>query len=535
MEYVLDAEITSVTVYPNQARITLSGELELESGSHKVIFDELPLSLLSESVRVSGQGHAKVRLMSVDVRRTHYEQTPIVKVRELEDQIEQLQDEIRGLEDEQAVQEAQVGYLDGLRRASKQYARGLAFARTKVEDQAAIARFFEEHDLQLRSSMRELGKRKRGLNRQVDKLQRELNSLKSARPKERFQAIVDLEVFDEGTFRPELSYVVNSASWKPLYDIRLIELGSGPSLQITNIAQVTQRTGQDWNGVALVVSTARPMLSQRIPELNPWYIDEYQPPQPMPRMLNDRQPDVMAAAVTTAAELVEPVAPQFAVQVEEVAADVALAQVQENESIISYQVPGDTDIPSDGTPHKVTLSQFELDPEIDYLAVPKRSEAVFRRVKALNGSAGPMLAGPVNLFVGDEYVGSSSLDYIAKGEEIELSLGVEERITVDRELTRRDVDKARLRDRRQLQYGYKIEIHNLLPTKVTIEIHDQIPVARHEDIKVKPLHLSPDPTDKSELNVYEWSVDVPAGEELSLSYDFLVEHPRSMKIIGLID
>ena len=102
-------------------------------------------------------------------------------------------------------------------------------------------------------------------------------------------------------------------------------------------------------------------------------------------------------------------------------------------------------------------------------------------------------------------------------------------------MTRRDVDKARLRDRRQLQYGYKIEIHNLLPTEVKIEIHDQIPVARHEDIKVKPLHFSPEPTEKSELNVYEWSVDIPAGEELSLSYDFLVEHPRSMKIIGLIE
>jgi uncharacterized protein (TIGR02231 family) len=361
-----------------------------------------------------------------------------------------------------------------------------------------------------------------------------LNSLKSARPKERYQAVVDIEVLDEGTFRPELNYVVNGAGWKPLYDIRLVEQVNGSTLQITNIAQVTQRTGQDWDGVSLVVSTARPMLSQRLPELKPWFINEYQPPQPLPRTLKDRRPEVMAA-MTTTAELAEPVAAQPAAQAEEVAADVALAQVQENESVISYQVPGETGIPSDGSPHKVTLSQFELDPEIDYLAVPKQSEAVFRRVKSLNSSTGPMLAGPVNLFVGDEYVGSSTLEYIAKGEEIELSLGVEERITVERELTRRDVDKARLRDRRQLQYGYKIEVHNLLSTDAKVEIHDQLPVTRHEDIKVKPLNISLEPEEISDLNVYEWIVNVPAGEKISLSFEFLVEHPRSMKIIGLID
>lgn len=534
MENVLDAGITSVTVYPDQARISLSGEVDLESGPQKVIFDELPLSLLSESVRVKGQGLAKVRILSVDVRRTHYQQTPLVKVRELEDQIEQLQDEIIGLEDEQAVLQAQVGYLDGLRQASEQYARGLAFGRTKVEDQAAIAQFFEEQDLQLRTSMRDLEKQKRGLNRQVDKLQRELNSLKSARPKERYQAVVDIEVLDEGTFRPELSYVVNGAGWKPLYDIRLVEQANGSRLQVNNIAQVTQSTGQDWDGVSMVVSTARPMLSQRLPELKPWFIDEYQIPQPLPRTLKDRRPEMMAA-MTTAAELAEPVAAQPAAQAEEVAADMALAQVQENESVISYQVPGDTDIPSDGSPHKVTLSQFELDPEIDYLVVPKQSEAVFRRVKALNSGTGPLLVGPVNLFVGEEYVGSSSLDYIAKGEEIELSLGVEERITVERELTRRDVDKARLRDRRQLQYGYKIEVHNLLSTEAMVEIHDQLPMARHEDIKVKAQNISLEPNEISDLNVYEWRVDVPAGEKISLNFEFLVEHPRSMKIIGLID
>ena len=68
MDVVLDTEISNVTVYPDRARLTLSGRLELSPGRQKAAFDELPLSLLPESVRVSGRGAAKVRLHGVEVR-----------------------------------------------------------------------------------------------------------------------------------------------------------------------------------------------------------------------------------------------------------------------------------------------------------------------------------------------------------------------------------------------------------------------------------------------------------------------------------
>lgn len=535
LDVISDAKITKVTVYPSQARITMKGSLDLKPGPRKVSFDDLPLSVIAESVRVSGKGEAKVRLMSVDVRRIHYEKPPLLKVRELEDRIEQLLDESRAFDDERAVQESQVDYLNGLRQASKQYARGLAQGRTQVEDQVALTQFFEEQDLQLRSSMRAINRKQRDKKRQIDKLRRELDGLKSAQPKERYQAIIDLEVLEEGTFHPELTYVVHDADWTPLYDIRLIEVDDGSTLQVTSLAQVTQRTGQDWDGVSLVVSTARPTLSQRLPELEPWYLDEYRSPVPMPRKIRAQQFAATQAPVTGIAESAEPVPPQPAAPAPDILADVAIAEAQGNESVISYQIPGGTDIPSDGSPHKVTLAQFNLSPEIDYFAVPKETDAVFRRVKALNDSSGPMLPGPVNLFVGDEFVGTAGLDYTAIDDEVELSLGVEERISVERELTRRDVDKARLRDRRQLQYGYKITLKNLLPNEVVVEIHDQIPVARHEGIKIKSLKLSPEPAEISDLNVYEWKENIPGGEELEINFEFLVEHPRSMKIIGLVE
>jgi uncharacterized protein (TIGR02231 family) len=198
-------------------------------------------------------------------------------------------------------------------------------------------------------------------------------------------------------------------------------------------------------------------------------------------------------------------------------------------------VTGNTDIPSDGSPHKTTISQFQLEPELDYLAVPKHTNAVYRRVTVGNTSPSPLLAGPATLFVGDEFIGRTELEYTPAGGEIELLLGVEERLTVERELDRRDVDKRLLRDNRQLRYGYKIEIKNLLPTNARVEIHDHIPVARHEQIKVKLEQVDPQPAQKSELNLLQWHFNLNAGDEQTIGYQYTVEHPRSLRITGLTD
>ena len=210
----------------------------------------------------------------------HYARTPAENVRAVEERLEQLEDELQAASDEQAILDAQGRYLEGLRGASEQYARGLALGRTKVEEQDRISRFFHEQDQGLRASRRDLDKQKRKINRTLDKARRELEQMKSARPPERYQAIVELEALSEGEFNAELTYNVKQAAWKPLYDIRLLETEGGYDLEIEGLAQISQSSGQDWLDVDLKVSTARTELNRRVPELKPWYVDVYSPSTP---------------------------------------------------------------------------------------------------------------------------------------------------------------------------------------------------------------------------------------------------------------
>lgn len=214
-------------------------------------------------------------------------------------------------------------------------------------------------------------------------------------------------------------------------------------------------------------------------------------------------------------------------------AEAAMAEVDKSGTAVTYAIPGIVGIPPDGTAHKVTVARFRLPPRLDYFSVPRLTEAVYRRAKVKNDSPYTLLAGQVSLFVGDEFIGTAPLELTAPQGEIELALGVEDRIKVERELKRREVDKRLISGRRHQAYGYEIRLENLLPIKAILQVQDQIPVAKHEDIKVKLEACEPKPSEQSELNILKWEFGLESKEKRTLRFDFSVDNPQGMDLIGL--
>lgn len=535
MNIEIASTISAVTVYPDRARVTRVGECEVTAGLHRLLFTDLPLSIDKNSVRVVGKGTAEVRILSVDVTLRFFEETPSEKVRELESEIEAVKEELAVLKDRESVLEMQIKHLSGLWLATEEYAKGLSRGRSTVEEQAKLVAYLREQDEMVTAEKREIDQLKRPLMRKLTKLQQELKQLQNSAPSRRYEAQVEVEALTDGTFHPSLSYVVENAGWQPLYDIRLVDDDS--TLLLSYIAQISQNSGEDWSAVGLTVSTARPALNQRLPDLRPWYVDILRPPPPA----QIRRAKVMsapaAAVAREEAEESETYAMMNAIVSSDSMADAAIATaaVEAHGTAVSFKVGGSTNIPSDGSPHKTTMAQYRFKPEIDYVAIPKHTDAVFRRVKVTNESDTPLLMGSVNLFVQDEYIGKNQLEYTAVGGELELLLGVEERITIGRELVKREVDKRFLSDKRRLRYGYEITIENLLDSKVNVTLQDHIPVSRHEEIKISLQESRVTPTEQSDLNLLEWSLMIEPKAKQVIGYEYLVEHPRSLQVTGLID
>jgi len=218
---------------------------------------------------------------------------------------------------------------------------------------------------------------------------------------------------------------------------------------------------------------------------------------------------------------------------ESFAAEEVTAAVESSGSVVTYGIPGAVTVPPDGTSRKVTVARFPLTPRLDYVTAPKLVPAAYRRAKINNASPYTLLPGEANIFTGDEYIGATQLELTAPQGEIELYLGSEDRLKVERELKRREVDKRLIGGKRRIAYSYAITLENLLTSPARVVVHDQIPVARHEDIKVRLEAAEPKPNEHSDLNLLDWELALAPQEKRILRYDFSVEYPQAMEVLGL--
>ena len=524
----IDSQTAAVTVFPDRARITRRGQASLQAGTQTLVVPNLPLRILPKSIRASARGTAQARLMGVQVQRTFYTETPEEQIRELEEQIETISDQIRGLETRFASIEESRKAVNALLAETKTYAVALTAGETDIETQLKLFDSLRSRSDQLADEQQALIVQKREAERQLQKLQNELNLRRKSPRREQYAAQIELEVLQAGELEVDLTYIVLSAGWQPLYDLRLNQQADRPAaLELAYLAQITQTTGEDWQDASLTLSTARPALSGFIPELDPWYIRPL--PEPHERVRSAKFAKAPADMDAMSAPLPLSAAPAAM----EAPVEEAYAVVDESGAAVTYQVPGTVTVPADGAPHKVVVARIGLKPELDYVSAPRLVQAVYRRAKLANDSRYTLLAGKANLYAGEEYIGGTMLELTAPGGQIELYLGVDDRIKVERELKRRDVDKRLIGGKRRLQVGYEIEIENARPDEVRLMIQDQIPVAGHEDIKVKLENAAPRPTRQSELNLLEWDLTLAPDAQQTLRFDFSVEYPQDLTVLGL--
>lgn len=527
----LKSNVSEVSVFVDRARITRKSSLSVETGGQELTLVDLPLNLAPDTVRVKASGTARVKIRGVDLKKTFFKDVPPGKAKELTDRIQELEDKVGVLKDACESLDAQIRHIDGLFNATKTYAVGLAKGTVSPESHGSVMDFLTEKRVTAQTRLREQHVQRRQLELSLTKLKNELSQVHQLKPRSRYSAIVGMEVSQAGELDVELIYTMPGAYWKPVYDIRL----TGEWMEIGYLGQVVQKTGEDWRGITLVLSTVSPARGTMIPELNPWYIAPFQPPRAMRSMaIGGAVPEAASppeirgkADIPAESELFE----EDVVEIEE--APFIQAEVKQTGPSVTYAVTGKVDIPGDGSPHKTTITDFKLTPKSDFVTAPKMEEKAYRRVKAANESQLMLLPGTAQIFEYDNFIGSAVVEQTAPGQEITLYAGTDDRIRVERTLTARETDKKMMSDKRRIRFAYRIDLENHTGAEQTVTVRDQAPVSRHESIKVRLEGVEPKPRETDGLNRLEWELTLAANGKKTIVYEFLVEYPRDMSITGL--
>ncbi len=522
-----NADIATVTVYTDRARVTRHGTAHVTPGEQTLVLGDLSPLLLEDSVRASGRGSG-IRILGVQVETRYVTQAPEENVAELQKQLESLQDADKALADEDAANAMRIEFLNNLRESSgRSLAKSFATGKADVDRVQALGDYLARELDSVNARRREIAAKRRESKREMDAVQARLNQAQVVKSNRRREIGVSVQAAEETDIELEVTYVVHSASWKPLYDVRLQDDADAKTVAVIYLASVSQQSGEDWPPVDLSLSTARPAYSAELPELEPWYIDVERPPKP-----------VMRAPMAPPAERAVAAPPPQAMRMaaEDMApAPVATATIESSGAAVTYHVARPVAVPSDGAPHKTTVTALDLAVQLDYITVPKLAEEAYLRAKVKNTSPFILLPGDANVFHGADFVGATELETVAPGEEFEVHLGVDDRVKVERELVERTVDKTLIGNTRRMLFGYKITLTNLLSTPAKITLFDQLPVSRHEEIKVKLRDASPKPTETTDLNVLRWEMELKPGEKREITFGFTVEHPRDLRLTGLTD
>lgn len=529
----LDSAIAQVTVYTDRAEVTRLASTELESGIHVLSFENLPSRLENNSVRVDGRGafilqdikieteyvdevpHERLAALKAELLEREYEhkeaQAHSKRLKKAEAMLEQIFNKLTATGGEEAV---------APEMNPEKWAQMLEFQMTQREELD-----YEQIDTE---------RRIKELNEEIAKLHRQINELGANRGKQIQVARVTVEATKAGSVELELSYLVYGPSWYPSYDIRVDR--DARKVGFIYYGNVQQSTGEDWSGVALRLSTAQPMIGGNQPELSPWYLRKYEPMAKRDRATPASPQDYNMRNTMLQMVATDAVSAMPAAEMEEM--EVRQATVESGATAAVFVIPAESDIPSNNQSSKVTIARETFDAYFRYSAVPKLSPHVYLKARIRNATDYVFLPGQSSIFLDNAFVSNAYLDLVQPDEAFWTWLGIDQGIKVERKLlSQRSEEEGMFSKDSRIEYKYQFNITNNKKSAEELVLWDQLPISNHEDIVVEL--IEPDYKEgmrdlkMNEHKYLEWRFNLEAGEERTVPFEFVIEHPREMEISGL--
>lgn len=507
------ARITGVTVFPDRAEVTREARVELPAGSSLIEFEDLPWQLEPDSVRVSAVGVPTVfgAIEVKDEAREPAESPGLVAARE---ELRQIQGQLENLAAEGEVASDLTEFLRALRatatkRESERLGEGMS-------DAASIEATYEF----VKSRLSELAAESVLRTRRHGDLQKDLAvaqaRVQAARPAgliRRKTATVEVSASQAGALNVSLTYVTPGASWRPSYRASLDSASGDVNLVYEGV--VNQTTGEDWDSVALRLSTASPVRGVEPQKLASIYLASINHAsiqatkfsaeflQGLP-LLGRNYQDLL----TLSEGVVDGVSNQARQRGESVGnldaeeikafgviarrseldnkqAAASHASIAKSSYNVSFEVENASSVAADGRDHRVSLQIASLNSETEYRAVPSARPAAYLVARTKAPSDYPLLAGSVRVFVGGAYLGSFLLQETGPDNDLVLPFGIDNRIAVNRTLLPETRGKSGLFGKeRRITVAYRTKVENRREEAVTVIVEERLPVAEEEQIRV---------------------------------------------------
>lgn len=206
----------------------------------------------------------------------------------------------------------------------------------------------------------------------------------------------------------------------------------------------------------------------------------------------------------------------------------------------AYHADAPISAASDGTFHNIALMGCEGAANAHFVVVPRESRDAFRFVELDNPLDAPLLLGPVDVYVGEDFLLTSTVREVPPRGKLRLGLGVEQRIKVSRNARFEEESGGLIGGRLDLHHEIEIDVDNQLPRTADVAVRERLPVLREDedDIKIEIDKVSPrwkpwEPKEQPELDGgYVWRIQIEPGASEKMLVRYTVKIGSKNELVG---
>jgi len=516
-ERSITSKIVDAKVFLSGAQVSRTASATVPAGSSVFVFTGLAQGVDPQSIQVTGKGGYTI--MSVNHRMNYLTESPKKK------EIEELKAQIKKLEHnyniENGVQQVWVNEEQLLLKNSAVGGQQNGLTATQLQ---AVNDYVRERMKAMKVGWLEQEEKKQAIHAEAEKLRQQLSGLQAQAPRPTSEVVVEIASDAEVNASFTLAYFVGNAGWTPAYDLRAKSVGQ--PIELLMKAQVTNNTGEDWSKVNLSLSSGNPTLGGVMPGLNPWtlFIPRPQYLQEVTISSRSRKADAAPSVASGGVAMDD-------AKYEERAANTTVANtVAYRTTTVEFVIETPFTVPSDGVPHMVGVKSHSIPATFKHYATPKLDKDAFLYARTTGWEDLNLLPGQANVFFEGTFVGESYLQLDIPRDTLDISLGRDKGVVVERVKRKTTDQKAVVGGKRTVTIGWDLTVRNTKGTAIELEVRDQYPLSPQSEIEVK-LEDKGDAAVDDQKGLLTWNFRLEPKATRKLGFVYVVKHPKEIPVV----
>ena len=519
----INSPVKSVILYLNGAEVTHTAQVNLSAGRNKVIFVGLSPQLVSKSVQVNVP--ADVTILSVSDRANYLsKQEQSTRIKQLKDSADMLNDNLKLLRNDKDAFQIERQMIISNQSIGGQNT-GVSVVTLKP-----TADFFRTRIQEINAETFKLEKKEKTLTETLTKVNQQLNELNAKFNVPTAEVTVLVIVSAKTAANFELKYIVNSAGWAPIYDLKAEDVDK--PIELKYRANVFNNSGFDWSDVKIKLSTADPMQSAAQPTMDTWQLDYEQNVYSSYNSNYSQKTEGYLNSIPQSQSQYGAMGIDYdglAKGKKDIAPVVQYQQIQVSELSAEFDIKNPYSIPSDSKPYLVDITSYTLPATYQHYCVPKIDRDAFLLARITGWEDLDLVEGPANVYYAGAYVGRSHIYTRSTDDTLNLSLGRDRKVIVTRTKQKDLTSTKYIGTNKKESYSYEITVKNNRKAPINIQIEDQVPISKQGDISVEVLEISKAEQDIITGNL-KWIFTLAPDERKKINLSFSIKYPKNKTI-----